>query len=66
MRKCFYCILAYLLCAYSQKYYVKTIDNTEWDGGLRKKVNVNESEFISAVCYYFQLFCPYNYTKHDE
>ena len=65
MRKLFYCLLSFLICAYSQIYTVRTIDNSEWEGGLRKKVNVNETQFISAVCYYFKLFCPYNYTKHE-
>ena len=53
------------LCNAETIYYARAIDNTEWTGGLRKQVNIDEPEFISAVCYYFNLFCPYNYTRDE-
>lgn len=45
------------------KYFARAIDNTEWDGGLEIQTNVNETEYISAVCYYFKILCPNGYRK---
>lgn len=28
--------------------------------------NVNDEQFLTAVCYYFKLFCPHNITNTDE
>lgn len=37
-------------------YSIKAINNTEWKI-INNTVNENSTYWISAVCYYFNLFC---------
>ena len=48
--KLFFFLLIYIFQAHSQTYYIKVINETEWE---YKQKSIKENKF----CYYLKLFC---------
>ena len=41
--------------------FAQDINDSEWDEGLKYKVNMNHTYTVHRMCYYLHLFCPNNY-----
>ena len=49
----------------SYQVFAQDINDSEWDEGMKYKINMNHTYTIHRMCYYLHLFCPQKYISNN-